>query len=308
MARGKWISGLRADMPLADAARRVLKTRLTAARKNVLLALRESEKDPEHVHQLRVSTRRAAAALRIFESCLGQDFFWRTHKTLRRLRRAAGKARDWDVFQLDLQAHLAKAPPARQQGLQFLLGHAAVERHAAQAKLLKQGKRQVKALATLVAELPAAVKRERKGRLADLAQPLITHLVAKLNDAAKQDLSPYEKLHKVRIAGKRLRYALEVFADCFGSALEDAHYPAVERLQEILGQANDSRSAVRRLEEMRADLRKQPEVWRPCRPGIEALLRYHRRRAPQLRRAFLQWWRDWRQNGSKALVSALKCS
>jgi CHAD domain-containing protein len=307
MAQGKWIAGLRADMPLAEAGRRVLRARLAVVRKYLRLAMREPESDVEHVHQLRVGTRRAAAALRIFKRCLRRKTLKQMRKVLRRLRKAAGEAREWDVFQEDLAAHLEKAPHSQQFGLQFLLGHAVSCRHAAQARLLRAGKRQQQTLSALVARMKI-VRPGKKGRsLGDLARPLLTHLTGKLEKAAQEDLNRYEDLHRVRIAGKRLRYALEVFASCFGPELEDTHYPRVERLQEILGQANDSHTASLRLERMRIELRKRPTIWRPCRPGIEALLRYHQRHLPRLRRAFLQWWRDWRKDGAESLLAALSC-
>ena len=50
-------------------------------------------------HQLRVATRRAGAALEIFRDCLPEKDYQTARKQLRRLRRAAGAARDWDVLQ-----------------------------------------------------------------------------------------------------------------------------------------------------------------------------------------------------------------
>src|SRR5262245_43520151 len=43
----------------------------------------------------------------------------------------------------------------------------------------------------------------------DLARPLLTAALSRLNHAAGQNLEVYEHLHQVRILGKRLRYAME---------------------------------------------------------------------------------------------------
>src|SRR5262245_46040623 len=72
MADGKWIPDLKATTPLVDAARHVLTVRLDTVRHYLPLALHEADEDTEHVHQLRVGTRRAGAALRIFKPCLPQ--------------------------------------------------------------------------------------------------------------------------------------------------------------------------------------------------------------------------------------------
>src|SRR3712207_1913020 len=104
MADGKWISELTATTPLDDAARRVLTVRLGVVGHYLPLAVREADHDTEHVHQLRVGTRRARAALDLFACCLPDKVYRRARKQLRRLRRAAGAARDWDVFREGLRA------------------------------------------------------------------------------------------------------------------------------------------------------------------------------------------------------------
>jgi hypothetical protein len=68
MADGKWIEGLGPQMPVADAARRVLSERFEVVCRNLPLAMHQPDRDPEHVHRLRVGTRRAGAALRIFRT------------------------------------------------------------------------------------------------------------------------------------------------------------------------------------------------------------------------------------------------
>src|SRR5207244_1516195 len=59
-------------------------------------------------------------------------------------------------------------------------------------------------------------------------------------------------LHALRIAGKRLRYALEIFADCFPPAMKETVYPAVEHVQEMLGDVQDAIVGLERLAEIRA--------------------------------------------------------
>src|SRR3954451_20772642 len=103
MADGKWIDGLHADTPLPDAARRVLAVRLEVVRDKLPLAIHKSEEDIEYVHHLRVGTRRAGAALEIFGPCRPDKVYKAARKQLRRMRRAAGAARDWDVFLTSLE-------------------------------------------------------------------------------------------------------------------------------------------------------------------------------------------------------------
>src|SRR5262249_50737199 len=97
MAGGKWVKDLQAETPFEEAARRVLRMRLDAVKKYLELVVKKNE-DPENVHQLRVSSRRAAAALDMFDDCLPSKVHSKAKKKLKKLRRAAGAARDWDVF------------------------------------------------------------------------------------------------------------------------------------------------------------------------------------------------------------------
>jgi CHAD domain-containing protein len=308
MAGGKWIDDLEADTPLADAARHVLTVRLEVVRDYLPKALHEADKDPEHVHQLRVGTRRAGAALQIFEGCLPEREHRKAKKRLRQLRRAAGEARDWDVFLLALGGWPVRSERQR-AGFDFLTGYATGRRLLAQEHVREVCAHEPFAFDRLLAETVAAVQAPADPglrTLADLARPLLSDLLGRLDAAAAEDLDDYGNLHQVRIAGKRLRYAMEVFAPCFVAAFRDELYPAVEEMQEILGNANDSHVAGLRLEALRDHLRaSRTEDGKRFRPGVEALLRHHRQRLPRERRRFLAWWKRWRGSGGEDLLSGL---
>jgi CHAD domain-containing protein len=296
MADGKWIEDLRPDMPLHVAARKVLKVRLEVVRDAVGPAVHEADRDAEHVHRLRVATRRADAALKIFRSNLPEKVFKTARKRLRKLRRAAGEARDWDVFLFDLIARQAGRPAAEKPGLDFLAGLACGQRAAAQPLLseaaLEDGEPESNGSPDTTAD--AATASANEPTLVQLARPLLANLLHRLEEAASGDLSDYAHLHQVRIAGKRLRYAMEVFAGCFAADFRVAVYPQVEEMQEILGRANDSHVAVGRLVGVRERLQKAtPDEWKRVKAGVEAVLRFHRLRLPTERRRFVAWWKRW---------------
>lgn len=301
MADSKWIAQLAPETPVAEAARRVLLLRLGAVCEQLPLAVKEADRDPEHVHQLRVATRRAGAALDIFAPCLPEKAYRRTRKFLKRLRRAAGAARDWDVFLEDLGARLRRARAPLRPGLDFLLGYGSGQRAAAQAELERTGLPALAGAEGRLAETLAAVRPPESVPVAvlqDLARLMLRGLLAELEAAAGQDLGRYEHLHRVRILGKRLRYAMELFGGCFPGRFRTEYYPAVEQMQEMLGRANDSFVAAGRLEALQARLTaERPKDWRRFRAGIESLLQFHRRRLPQERGRFLRWWRNWRRSG-----------
>ncbi|MGH7225036.1 MAG: CHAD domain-containing protein, partial [Gemmataceae bacterium] len=248
MAEGKWISDLKPNTPVVEAARHVLLARLQVVKDYLPRAAQESDDDIEYVHQLRVGTRRADAALRIFADCLPKKIQRKARRRLKDLRRAAGAARDWDVFILDLLDREQKADAKHRGGVDFLIGYAQGQRAAAHAELEsvyhKEGPRfesfQIRAIDAVRPSDDSAAPTV----LVDLARPLLFERLKELEQAALADLNEYGQLHQVRIAGKRLRYAMEVLADCFDPTFRESIYPRVEEMQDILGRANDSHVAV----------------------------------------------------------------
>jgi len=53
-------------------------------------------------------------------------------------------------------------------------------------------------------------------------------------------------LHRVRLGAKRLRYTLELFRSCYGAGLE-RRLAALSRVQQLLGEVNDSLAAAKLL-------------------------------------------------------------
>jgi CHAD domain-containing protein len=307
MADEKWITGLRADMPVAEAARRVLTARIGVVLDRLPTAVEHADEDVEHVHQLRVGSRRAAAAVRIFGDCLPARLHRRVRRALRAVRQAAGAARDWDVFLAMVAERLERSDDKQRRGLDFLLGYGHGQRVFAQAHLCEATAGKAERLQGIIGDIGQALGAAPPGpHLHDLAVPRLTEQLGAFEAAAGADVRAYEALHQVRILGKRLRYAMELFESCFTPAFRDELYPCVAEMQEILGRANDSHVASLRLGELRDRIvRTQPDSWSDYRPAFEWLLRYHRRRLPEQRRLFTEWWESWKASGHAAALTRL---
>ena len=94
----KWITGIAPDQPVAEVAGRVLDARLKPVCQTLPLAAEKSDEDVEHVHQLRISVRRAAEAVRVFSKLIDETEANALKDRLRRIRLAADDARNWDVM------------------------------------------------------------------------------------------------------------------------------------------------------------------------------------------------------------------
>ncbi len=129
---GKWVVVEPVDMPVAAAAEQMLALRVQEVQTALPLAAREHNDDVEDVHRLRVSCRRAAAAL-----CAVQSLAPRRAKKLKpwlkRLRRAAGPARDADVLLARLHRELDPTSEFADQ----IISHVRESRDAAQKDLIR---------------------------------------------------------------------------------------------------------------------------------------------------------------------------
>ena len=297
MADGKWIEGLTPGMSVADAAKAVLGARFAVVQHYLPLAAEKPQEDVEHVHQLRVGTRRSAAALRVFATALPRGQLKETKRTLRTIRRAAGDARDWDVFLAALPESKALAAATAKPALDFLLGYAIGERTAAQERLKTAAAEAGPLFAEQCDELPKRARAPEGGPPANFGALAAHQLGALFREfTADVEANPAEPpaLHALRIAGKRLRYAIEIFADCFPPALKEKVYPAVENVQELLGGVQDATVGTQRLACIRGTVQAVlPKQFPQFRKGIDALSASARARVPVGKKAFAAWRKEW---------------
>src|SRR5207247_2344062 len=156
-------------------------------------------------------------------------------------------------------------------------------------------------------EVLAAVREHRpKQTLFPMAPALLAALVQALEQAMAKNLADYAELHQVRIAGKRLRYAMEIFADCFPPPFRGKLYPAVEAMQEILGDANDSHVASERLKEIVELFAYLPmRAAKRLRTGLKALQQFHDHRLEHQRALFDDWREHWQRLDRAAAFAIL---
>ncbi len=301
----KWIEGLEATTALDVAARRVLTVRLDAVKQHLPRALRWPTEKFEAIHQLRVGTRRARAAIDTFALCLRSKASRRIRKILRKIRRGAGDARDWDVFLISVTEFAEKKTARFKPGLDFLTGYACHQREAAQGEFEAVPAE----LDTMVDNTLKAVRKPKirtMETLLDLAQMRLIELVEDLQKAASRNLSNFTQLHRVRIAGKRLRYAMEIFGGCFPPVFRDQMYPKIEEMQEILGNANDSHFACERLAGIRQQLKaRRREDRQRLEYGIDRFQRFQEQRLTRGRQRFLKWWQRWQKTDGRDGLQAL---
>ena len=277
MRMDKWFPDVTPEDRVIDVAARAVADRLDAVRRYLKRCAKAGgEKD---IHQLRVWSRRADAALALYADLLPSKQFQWFRTWLKRSRRAAGRVRDCDVFVRWVNESNGEWPVRlrceRRRGLKKI---------RALWKRLDSGRR-FKRRAQKLVERMAANHGDNQLRYADFARAQLTPLVAAFFAAAPTAASDDEALHEFRIRGKELRYVMELLAGAFPIAFREELYPRIMALQEQLGRINDLTTADSRLGEL---------IAHTGNPATLSRLQHRRNEAGEervhARTAFLQSW------------------
>lgn len=287
----KWIAGISPGQPVCEVGGRVLGVRLKAVCHALSLAGQKSGEDIEHVHQLRVSVRRAVEAVRVFSALIAEAELGPLRDRLRRIRLAADEARNWDVtaqrfiHREGVAAEILDQVKARRRGVQEPINAVCQEldADACEAK--------IEQLAEQVRSRPQGDGKRRFGRQ---APQHLASVVKKFFRAGESELSTDEALHALRIRAKKLRYSMEIVAVAFDSAFREKLYPHVTLLQDLLGTVNDHATATKLLGELLSEFEDVKQ-----RAFLEGLLVAEQRATEDLRAAFLATWTSKAVSGLK---------
>jgi CHAD domain-containing protein len=279
----KWLTGVGKSC-VSAAARKALRSRLKAVEHYLRAAAHSPASRIEPVHQLRVWCRRAASALKIFEPVVPRKKFKWFQRKLKKIRRAAGAARDCDV----LLARLKQEPPS-----------AAGERLA--KALAKRRKSAKPPLVELHKSLGTSGKLKHKTeKLLDklawrgndgepqFAEWCPTSLAPVLSDFlrhAQRRITGPAALHALRISGKHLRYALELTAACYAPGVRERIYPELSEFQDRLGQVCDHLAAQQHFRELQSAADSADD-----RQFFQAVANNEQKLFETTRAQFLRWW------------------
>ena len=244
----KWLDCVSPDALVSEAAQIGVRHRLGAVNHYLPLAAYEAADDVEYVHQLRVSTRRAQAALMMFSGALPRKKTRAFRKALKGIRFAASEAREIDV----MRAHL-KTEYGDQDGIRQALKFLAKRREAAQRPLQRVAvKHQFLGPQGLLRRYANRVHWRGEGpepRWHDVARLQLNRLAVAFDDAADHvqqhaqtkenwDALQIDRVHQFRIRGKRLRYALELSVAVLDRDVQ-VLYTELQQIQKVLGDLND---------------------------------------------------------------------
>jgi triphosphatase len=214
--------------------------------------------DPEEVHDMRVAIRRLRAALALFREALpvrGEAL----RGELKWVAEGLGEVRDLDVQLEQVRTWRAEMPEEDGRALEPVVTLLHGRRAGARRRLLRR--LDSRRYERLVASLTAFLKRGPVQRSAPARIPVLAaapdllrrryRRVRKAGDPITES-SPPEDYHRLRIRGKRLRYALEFLEPLYGKRARRLIRRLVA-LQDNLGEHQDALVAVAHIRDLVAE-------------------------------------------------------
>ena len=265
--------------------------------------------DPEGVHDMRVASRRLRSIIRDFSPYFRSRKLRHAKADLKNLADTLGAVRDEDVAIMALEKLATEAPAEFSAGIEQFVEARRLRRNRARRELEEAIKED--ALTELQAEFNAAlaqglkVTRQRRGKEANqksieelsfrqVGRDIIKAGFRELEDLSTSLYRPFKSkpLHQMRLAAKRLRYAIELFAPCWDYPLEP-FAKEIARLQTSLGELHDCDVWIDELGEALRDKGVKSAAAQDKRCAAVWLLDYFVKERAEHFRAALARWHEW---------------
>jgi CHAD domain-containing protein len=313
MAKAKSIQGLECNSAAALNIKTILITRFEE-----LYDLREAAlnwNDPEGVHAMRVASRRLRSAVNDFVPFLSKRELTSVIKRIRSVADALGEVRDQDVAIQALEKIQTQAPATLSTSLKQLIKNRKTLRDEAREELksvlAKSHLKELKSDFGAAVDKATAERKTKRGRTAaeltflKISREILLDRSRELEKLSGGLFKPFdvESLHEMRVAVKRLRYALELFKPCWPHSISTDAKRA-SRIQTALGDIHDCDVWIESLGKSIADARKHKK-YKEADAFVWLLTHFVEVRTKYLRQAVSRW-RNWEtRDGSVKLRAKL---
>ena len=270
----------------------------------------QRRRNMEDIHDVRVSSRRVRTSLSIFEDYFPQKKVKIWQRDMKEITKAFGSVRDLDV-QIDLVDQIYKSVNDKSilPGLRRIRLRLKQKRQHKQDETRKMT-RSILESATFV-ELQAWAKSildQAEGTpesRSDLYQLGYEHIQKRLDEFLFFEVFIFdpdrvEEMHQMRIAAKRLRYALEVFSDLYAKK-SDFALEIARQSQQLLGEIHDADvwkvflpKFMEKEQKRVLDFYGYTSPYNRLKPGIEYLLKNRIKERNRLYTEFLKNWKNWK--------------
>lgn len=242
MAKAKSIADLDCQASALDGASRVLRQRF-----DEMVSFYDEALDPDAVdgiHDMRVASRRLRSALRDFAPLFQKKHYKPLKQQVKAVAGELGEVRDHDVAIVALSSLRTTAGTGDiAAGIDRLIEQRGEDRTKTHLAFVSQVKTDL--LENISADLEIALNHNTRGRSLILFRSFAVEAIERAHsrflERSESIYSPFDDtaLHKLRLAAKRFRYALELFDKCWEGELKPLA-KNISRIQSSLGEVHDS--------------------------------------------------------------------
>ena len=241
---------------------------------------------------MRVASRRLRSAVRDFRPYLHKRGLTSIQKEIRSLADALGEVRDQDVAIMALEKIATHAPTEVLPVLKEYINTRKEVRERARKELtLVLEKSELEELESSFRDSvdKATITNESEITFREMSRAIILDRLKELEKLSNGLFKPaeIETLHEMRIAAKRLRYAMELFQQCWENSIA-SYAKRIARIQSALGDVHDCDLWIENFGKQITDARKNKQneqlaafVW--------LLGHFVKLRTKHLRQAFDRW-------------------
>ena len=205
--------------------------------------------DPEGVHHMRVASRRLRSALSDFKPYLRKSSI--PLGRLKAIAKSLGAVRDEDVVLAALDELRSKANKRVAEGIEAIAEEHRRQRrqartvleHAIRSSTIVELRDDFRDKLNAATKFPDSAGEKGTGQVLTISQVGAKVIGDRLEQLIKASDSIYrplrtKQLHRLRILAKRLRYAIELFAPCWGLEFKKSA-EEIARFQTSLGELHD---------------------------------------------------------------------
>ncbi len=208
-----------------------------------------ADRDPEDLHRYRVALRRTRSCIGQMRQTLPPDPIAKFKPEFAWLGSVTGPMRDSDVFLDDMKRYGKKLKETSPQDLEPLIELIRHDKRGAHEQLVAQlDTDRYRSLvagwrAFLDAPFDVSKAPQSGNPIAEVAAERIRWRYNRVIRRGRHldAMKDTDRLHRLRIDGKKLRYLLEFFRDVFPSEVIEPLIVTLKRLQDYLGRFNDLR-------------------------------------------------------------------
>ena len=268
-----------------------------------VIKCRDAALDPariDGVHDMRVAIRRLRSVIRDFGEITDKFPLRNLRKRLKRLAYSLGAVRDADVFLSMLEKLSALAgDEAIRVGIESI----AFEYRETRAAGLEELRKELapERIADLESRFDAALGESLKqrglyqvGRIEDAAERIISKCRKEFLAQGEAIYYPHsvQRLHRMRIAGKHLRYAVELFAEVLGEGANELA-DETKKMQGYLGDVHDCDVWTTQLRDRALNGKSKKDHTKPEQKAAVWLMSEFQRRRTKAYRKALALWTKW---------------